>query len=100
SERVAHFESPAPLRPGDWLTATAGLPLTGVTLTAARHQDGLATVVRGDPHVTDVLTLDGHDVRLRRHVQAFFQGNRFLLSDLVRHVVGAVTPGSEVLDLY
>lgn len=100
SERVAHFESPAPLRPGDWLTATAGLPLTGVTLTAARHQAGPATVVRGDPHVTDVLTLDGHDVRLRRHVQAFFQGNRFLLSDLVRHVVGAVTPGSEVLDLY
>ena len=50
-----------------------------------RRLAGRAVLV-GDPQVTDVLSLDGHEVRLRRHVQAFFQGNRFLLRDLVANV--------------
>ena len=37
---------------------------------------------------------------LRRHVLAFFQGNRYLLRDLVAHVVGLVPSGGTVLDLY
>src|SRR5262249_26550564 len=38
-------------------------------------------------------------LRLRRDVRAFFQGNRYLLEPLVRHVVAAVAAGP-VLDLY
>jgi tRNA/tmRNA/rRNA uracil-C5-methylase (TrmA/RlmC/RlmD family) len=56
---------------------------------------------RGDPHVTDVLTLSGHPpISLRRHVLAFFQGNRYLLNQLVAHVVEQVPLESEVVDLY
>jgi 23S rRNA (uracil1939-C5)-methyltransferase len=33
-------------------------------------------------------------------VQAFFQGNRFLLERLVQHVAAQVEPGSAVVDLY
>jgi 23S rRNA (uracil1939-C5)-methyltransferase len=38
-------------------------------------------------------------VRLERDVRAFFQGNRFLLDQLARHVVG-LTPAGPVVDLY
>jgi 23S rRNA (uracil1939-C5)-methyltransferase len=55
----------------------------------------------GDPYVTDRLSLNsGASVVLRRHVHAFFQGNRHLLSSLVQHVVGCAVPGHEVVDLY
>ena len=37
---------------------------------------------------------------LRRHVLAFFQGNRYLLADLVAHVVERVPIGGSVVDLY
>jgi 23S rRNA (uracil1939-C5)-methyltransferase len=52
------------------------------------------------PYVTDVLTIDGRTLTLRRHVLAFFQGNRYLLQRLVAHVVGQVPAGGAVLDLY
>ena len=38
-------------------------------------------------------------LRLRRNVRAFFQGNRFLLEPLVRHVA-ALVPQGPVVDLY
>ena len=38
-------------------------------------------------------------IRLRRHVRAFFQGNRYLLSELVGHVLSLV-PEGPVVDLY
>ena len=50
--------------------------------------------------MTDTLSVDGHDIALRRHVLAFFQGNRFLLRDLVTHVVAQIDPGTDVIDLY
>jgi 23S rRNA (uracil1939-C5)-methyltransferase len=80
------------------LQATAGLPLTGLTLSDPKA--GRAAILAGDPYVTDVLSLDGHEVRLRRHVQAFFQGNRFLLQDLIAHVMGHIDTGDDVVDLY
>ena len=53
--------------------------------------------------VTDVLHVTEGDpstaVRLRRDVRAFFQGNRFLLERLVRHVI-ALVPAGPVVDLY
>jgi 23S rRNA (uracil1939-C5)-methyltransferase len=67
---------------------------------AANVFAGIAGLTPG-PYVTDVLALgDGPPVRLRRHVLAFFQGNRFLLGELAAHVVGQVPKGSAAVDLY
>src|SRR5207253_1437299 len=53
--------------------------------------------------VADVLQVREGDpasaLRLRRDVRAFFQGNRYLLEPLVRHVMAAV-PAGPVVDLY
>jgi 23S rRNA (uracil1939-C5)-methyltransferase len=54
----------------------------------------------GSPHVSDTLTIEGSRMTLRRHVQAFFQGNRYLLGDLIAHVAGQLPQGGAVLDLY
>src|SRR6185369_15874470 len=52
------------------------------------------------PYVTDTIAVGGASLRLRRHVLAFFQGNRYLLRDLVAHVAGLAPEGGSVLDLY
>jgi 23S rRNA (uracil1939-C5)-methyltransferase len=53
------------------------------------------------PFVTDVLRIGGRPpIKLRRHVLSFFQGNRYLLGDLVAHVIDQVPVESAVLDLY
>jgi len=82
TERVAHIEAPQPMDPRSvhGITSVPGL-------TAA-------------PYVTDVLTVRGRPLSLRRHVLAFFQGNRYLLHDLVAHVAEQVPAGGSVLDLY
>ena len=53
--------------------------------------------------VTDVLHIregdEGSALRLTRDARAFFQGNRYLLETLVRHVVARV-PAGPVVDLY
>jgi 23S rRNA (uracil1939-C5)-methyltransferase len=82
TERVVHVE-------------TAG-PVERRALEAVTHGDGLTA----GPFVTDVLDDDGRGLRLRRHVLAFFQGNRYLIRRLVRHVAEEVDAGSRVLDLY
>jgi 23S rRNA (uracil1939-C5)-methyltransferase len=57
--------------------------------------------VYGSAYVTDRLTLgEGAAVALRRHVRAFFQGNRHLLGHLVAHVVDQARAAREVVDLY
>jgi 23S rRNA (uracil1939-C5)-methyltransferase len=82
SERVAHLETAAPIdrRTIDRVTAIDGL-------TAA-------------PFVVDTLRVGGVSLTLRRHVLAFFQGNRYLLEDLVGHVAQRVPLGGSVADLY
>jgi 23S rRNA (uracil1939-C5)-methyltransferase len=52
------------------------------------------------PYVTDVLTVDGSRLTLRRHVQAFFQGNRYLLIELVTRVCSLIPEGCSLLDFY
>jgi 23S rRNA (uracil1939-C5)-methyltransferase len=52
------------------------------------------------PYVTDTIAVGAVSLTLRRHVHAFFQGNRYLLRDLVAHIAGLVPEGSSVLDLY
>jgi len=82
SQRVVHLDAARPL---------------DATLSERLHAvDGLTP----GPYVTDTLSFDAVDVTLRRHVLAFFQGNRYLLRDLVVHVVGLVPAGSTVADLY
>jgi 23S rRNA (uracil1939-C5)-methyltransferase len=50
--------------------------------------------------VTETLDAAGASLTLRRSVLAFFQGNRYLLSALVTHVVSLVPDGASVVDLY
>ncbi len=82
SERVVDVESLAPLdrRVAEQLMSTKGLT--------------------PGPYVTDTLTIGDAALKLRRHVLAFFQGNRFLLRDLVAHVSGQVPMDATLLDLY
>jgi tRNA/tmRNA/rRNA uracil-C5-methylase (TrmA/RlmC/RlmD family) len=50
--------------------------------------------------VNETLAIGEATLALRRHVLAFFQGNRYLLKDLVAHVVERVPIGTSLLDLY
>jgi 23S rRNA (uracil1939-C5)-methyltransferase len=55
----------------------------------------------GDAHVTDTVEIENAPkLQLRRHVLAFFQGNRFLLSPLAAHVASEIAMGGNVIDLY
>lgn len=82
SQRTVHLETSQAVDP------RALASLTGI--------DGLTP----PPYVADMVTIDGRSMTLRRHVQSFFQGNRYLLQDLVAHVSHLVPAGASVLDLY
>ena len=82
TERVVHLESTQPLEE---------------RVQSRLEQSGEFTQ---GPYVTDTLAIDGHTITLRRHVLAFFQGNRYLLRDLVAHVMGLLPDGGTVIDLY
>jgi 23S rRNA (uracil1939-C5)-methyltransferase len=76
----------------------------GVTgLVVTRPEAPQFVTGRGRPHVSDTLAVEcegrSATLVLRRHVSAFFQGNRFLLEPLVHTVVRHVPPGA-LLDLY
>jgi 23S rRNA (uracil1939-C5)-methyltransferase len=91
-ERVLHLDAAGPLdaRPMTALAGDAGI--SGLTLGSE--------ILGGDPHVVDTLAIDGRQLSLRRHVQSFFQGNRFLLAALVGRVLQHVPSGADVVDLY
>ena len=85
------------------LLSASRLPssLSGVTgLSWGSRNAAERQVAHGAPTVSDTLELGQHGtVTLTRHVNAFFQGNRFLLQPLLEAVV-AVVPVGRVLDLY
>ncbi|HYM24001.1 MAG TPA: hypothetical protein VEU08_12370, partial [Vicinamibacterales bacterium] len=56
--------------------------------------------VHGVPFVVDRVQPGGHSIELRRHVLAFFQGNRHLLGGLVAHVVAQLPENGTVVELY
>jgi 23S rRNA (uracil1939-C5)-methyltransferase len=101
TERVGHLE----LESGVNVNALAALSMdAGLTgLTASRLLRQGVERLAGMPFVTDVLHVTDdtppRGLRLRRDVRAFFQGNRYLLRDLVRHVLSLV-PSGPVVDLY
>jgi 23S rRNA (uracil1939-C5)-methyltransferase len=81
------------------------LPIDHERLEQIAAVDGLTGVVSarrtvGEAHVIDTIDIEAAKVQLRRHVLAFFQGNRFLLSGLAAHVIGQIEPGAHVIDLY
>ena len=90
SERAIALDTDAPMdaRVVERLAGTDGV--TGLVWRGGVH---------GRPEVTDRLALDGSTIALQRHVLAFFQGNRYLLRDLVAHVVGRLKD-EPVIDLY
>ena len=99
--RAAHLELTA--RPGkDVLErATSAAALRGVSARDVRTGE---TLTIGEPLVVEPLeTLTGGRASggvLRRHAESFFQGNRYLLPQLVMAVADLVPGGDEVLDLY
>jgi 23S rRNA (uracil1939-C5)-methyltransferase len=82
SERVAHLDLSEPLDPR--------------LVEKLVSVDGLTP----GPFVTDSIAIGDVSLALRRHVLSFFQGNRFLLRDLVAHVTDLVPAGAPLLDLY
>ena len=92
TERACHLELIPDGDPSTLAAATKVEGLTGVTCAPVDHPRTME--LWGSPYVSDLVA----GARLARHTRAFFQGNRFLLSALVDHVVAAV--GERVLDLY
>ena len=91
SERVVQIETQSGIHPRT-LERLSGTGLTGIVSASEAH---------GSVHVTDRFALPGSaTVTLRRHVRAFFQGNRYLLPQLVAHVLAQTPDNSDVLDLY
>jgi 23S rRNA (uracil1939-C5)-methyltransferase len=77
------------------LESIAGL--TGLAFTD--RQNSRVTVAFGSPYVGDRIDASGVSVALTHHVQSFFQGNRYLLPQMVERVLAWV-PDGEVTDLY
>ena len=93
TERAAHLE----LEPGTNARACAALATDAMTGLSAQVLDrrGVETIA-GVSTVSDSIG----SLVLKRDVRAFFQGNRFLLETLVRHVSGLVPESGPVVDLY
>ena len=100
SERALHLELAPDADPSRLAALTKVDGVTGVTCAPAAHPRTME--LWGSPFVGDRVS----GALLTRHARSFFQGNRFLLSSLVDHVMGLVDdqrPGtgeSGVLDLY
>ena len=97
-ERACHLELHSGTEPRDY--AAIGEGLTGLS---AQLTDRPGVVqISGTPVVTDSLQVaddPAHVLSLSREVRAFFQGNRFLIESLVRHVAQLV-PRGPLIDLY
>ncbi len=100
-QRACHLELQAGVDAATFAPLAAAGPLAGLSAERA-DRPGVETLA-GVPVVGDVLHVRPGDpataLRLRRDVRAFFQGNRYLLETLVRHVAALVPPGP-VVDLY
>jgi 23S rRNA (uracil1939-C5)-methyltransferase len=93
TERAVHLELARDADPSRLAPALTLPGITGVSCSAGPSRRALT--LAGTPEITD--TVEG--VRLTRQARAFFQGNRYLLGDLVKGVWALAPPGP-VLDLY
>jgi 23S rRNA (uracil1939-C5)-methyltransferase len=98
SQRVIHVEASG----GAAFSDAALSDLHGVSgVIVSGSAPGTVRALSGSPYVSDALELDAaNTLTIRRHVLAFFQGNRFLLRELAAHVATQVVPGSAMIDLY
>lgn len=93
SQRACHLELARDADPSRLATLTAIGGLTGVSCS---HENSPRTrELWGSPEVMDVIA----GASLSRHARAFFQGNRFLVTPLVDHVLQQISEGP-VVDLY
>jgi tRNA/tmRNA/rRNA uracil-C5-methylase (TrmA/RlmC/RlmD family) len=75
-------------------------PIEGISgLLFIDYQRGPLTVSYGSPYVTDRIGESDRTVSLTHHVESFFQGNRYVLPELVSRVIAQVPQGT-VTDLY
>ena len=92
SDRAVHMDGTAPIDVAALARLATADGFTGLSDRAGG---------RGRVHVTDALAVgDRPPLLLWRHVLAFFQGNRFLLRQLVAHVTDQIPEDSDVVDLY
>ena len=98
-ERACHVE----LRSIGDAARCAALADGLVGLSASGVGDARTTTVSGSLAIHDEVPVgeggEAITLRLRRHVRAFFQGNRFLIGHLVREVTACV-PREPTVDLY
>ena len=70
-------------------------PIEGITgLLFSDHLGSHLTVSYGSPFVSDRIPVSDHVVALTHHVQSFFQGNRYLVPQLVDRVLQQVPDGT------
>ena len=93
TERACHLE----LEPGTDARPFAALATAAITGLSAHVLDRRAIeTLAGVPVISDAIGL----LVLKRDVRAFFQGNRFLLEALVRHVRDLAPENTPLVDLY
>ena len=100
-ERAVHLELSANAQLDEWGLADA-MRASGVRGIGAQTAGG-AILMSGDPAVSDpVRVIAGGDApgEIRRHAESFFQGNRYLLADLVGGVAAEVPAHGHIVDLY
>lgn len=75
-------------------------PIEGISgLLFVDDQRGPITVSYGSPYVSDRIGAAASAISLMHHVESFFQGNRYVLPELLNRVVAQVPHGT-VTDLY
>ena len=75
-------------------------PVEGISgLLFVDYQRGPLSVAYGSPYVTDSIAASGATVALTHHVESFFQGNRYVLPEMVGRVIAQIPQGA-VTDLY
>jgi 23S rRNA (uracil1939-C5)-methyltransferase len=94
TERALHLELAPDADPSRLGTLTKVDGLTGVTCAPLDHPRTMD--LWGSPLVADQVG----GATLSRHARSFFQGNRYLLTPLVDHVIAAIDDRPGVLDLY
>lgn len=101
-ERAMHLELASSGTPSR-VVLEGAVAAAGLTGCSSRSSSGVFAQA-GDPKVGDPLALLTGDAaaagQLRRHAASFFQGNRYLITELVGRVMRAVPASGAVLDLY
>jgi 23S rRNA (uracil1939-C5)-methyltransferase len=97
SERALHVELVGDADPSRLHSVGSAAGISSLSVSHAGSPR--VRTLTGEGRVTDQFISAGCAWSVSRTTHAFFQGNRYLLDDLVTHVVGSIEPGP-VTDLY